>query len=211
MNFTNILKQILSDKVRIAIYQHLSVHPEGITGRALGTLVGTSPFKINRELRHLVAQGIITETVVGRAHLYRLQREHILVQQLILPMLDFERTCIEKLGSTLSQRLTPPPLSIIVYGSVARGEEGPQSDLDLLLVYAGAVTDPGRIAIVGDAVNEWLQRTYGNPVSFQRISITAFQHRAVQRDPLIRSIIKEGRAIAGLTLTEVLDYGRTEI
>lgn len=208
MNFNNIINNILADKVRVEIFKHLSLHTEGLTGRALGILVKTSPFKINRELRHLVAQGIITESVVGRAHLYRFQREHILAQKLILPALEFERSCIENLGKGLYQRLDPSPLSIILYGSVARKEEGPQSDIDLLLVYAEEGKELGRLTVIGDLVSEWLQRTYGNPVSIRRVWISDFQHRAAERDSLIRTIIKEGRSIAGLSLTEVLDYGR---
>ncbi|MBI2346459.1 MAG: nucleotidyltransferase domain-containing protein [Deltaproteobacteria bacterium] len=180
-------------------------NPQGFTGRELGALCKVSPFKINQVLRHLVQNGIVTETVVGRAHLYRLNAYHILVRELIVGNLRFEEEILRGLGAALWTRLIPPPLAIILYGSVARGEEEPRSDLDLLLIYA----DNAPPDAFGEQRGEcalWLAQTYGMPGMLTRMIVSEIQRRAKTKDGLVPQILKEGTSIAGLTIAEVLQY-----
>ncbi len=209
MNFNNIISRLFGDNVKIKVYQVLSLHQEGLTGRGLASLIGTSPFKINQVLRQLEAQGVVQSSVVGRAHLYRLNVTHILVTTFIVPLLEQERGFFQRLGEGIISRLDPhPPLSVILYGSVARGEGDPNSDLDLLLLYDDSQDiSPKGIIATGDRLSEWTSREYGNPISVRRAYVSDFKRRAQEHDLLIRNIIKEGKRLAGLSLTEVLNYG----
>lgn len=206
MNFTNILNKVIGDPVYLQMYRHLFRQPEGVTGRTLATLVGVSPFKINQSLRRLESQGVITVTPVGRANVYRLQCDHLLTKEVILPLLKFEETLLSTLGEAIMQRLTPRPLSILVFGSVARGEESAQSDIDLLLVYAKD-QQPTHIRETFEHIVSYVTSVYSTPVTLQRCSVDELQQRVRAKDPYVRKIIKEGRSIAGLSITEILDYG----
>lgn len=209
MKFTNIISSLLGDIVKINVYKVLSLHQEGLTGRGLAALIGTSPFKINQVLRQLEAQGVVQSSVVGKAHLYRLNISHILVTGFILPLIEQEQEIFRKLGQGIIDRLAPhPPLSVILYGSVARGEEEPDSDLDLLLLYEDSQYISTKDAITANhRVFEWVNREYGNRASIRHDWIADFKRDAAGRDPLVQNIIKEGRSIAGLAMTEVLNYG----
>lgn len=206
MNFTNILNKVIGDPVYLQMYRHLFSQPEGVTGRTLATLVGVSPFKINQSLRRLESQGVITVTSVGRANVYRLQRDHLLTKEVILPLLKFEETLLSTLGEAIMQRLTPRPLSILVFGSVARGEESAQSDIDLLLVY-DKNQQPTKSRETFEHIVGYVTSVYSTPVTLQRCSVDELQQRVRDKDPYVRKIIKEGRSIAGLSITEILDYG----
>lgn len=206
LNFTNILNKVIGDPVYLQMYRHLITQPDGVTGQALATLIGVSPFKINQSLRRLESQGVITVTPVGRANVYRLQRDHVLTKEVILPLLKFEETLLSTLGDAIMQRLTPRPLSMIVFGSVARGEESAQSDIDLLLVYAKDQR-PTNIRETFEHIVEYVTSIYSMPVTLQRCDVHALQQRVREKDPYVRKVIKEGRSIAGLSITEILAYG----
>lgn len=207
MIFRDFLENLFGDRIKVRALRCLVLNHEGLTGRGLASLVGTSHFKMNQVLGDLTGFGIVRMIQAGRANLYRLNEDHITCEKFVLPAFRFEAHLLEDLGQQILLRLDPRPLSVILYGSVARREEGSRSDLDLLLLYEGG-TSPGSIIETGDLLSEWISRTYGNPVSLRRSSIQDFQKRARSKDPLIRNIIREGRVLTGLSTSEVLDYGR---
>lgn len=206
MNYSNALNKLIPDLAALNVYRILAQQEAGVTGRALAALAGVSTFKMHHTLRALVAQGVITKQIVGRAHIYRLHHAHVVVRDVILFMLRYERELLFKLGESLMTQCTPRPISILVYGSVARGEELPDSDIDLLLVYANDATPPPMSEY--GALMEWVTRTYTNPVSIRRARIADIQQPLDEHRALMRNIIKEGRAIAGLSLTDLLSHGQ---
>ena len=208
MKFSHFIENLFGDRAKIRVYRVLTRHSEGMTGRAIACLIDVSPFKINQVLRELVEEGIVEAASVGKANLYRLNRRHVLTRDLVGFLVAYEDGFLKKFGEEIMQRLDPKPLSVILYGSIARGEEGPKSDLDLCLVYADDDPLPGPLTEAGSPLSEWVGRTYGNPVSVIRSLLSDFKQRAQTRDPLMRNVIKEGRVIAGLSITEILDYGR---
>lgn len=205
MRFSSLLERALGDPVKIRTYRLLARHPEGLTGRGIAALIQTSPFKINQVLRQLVEEGILEASVVGKAHLYRFRQGHVLVEELIRHALDFEDRIFESLGGKIIALLNPKPLSVILYGSAARGDEGPTSDLDLYFIYADETKDMS-IAETMRTLSEKITRSYGNPLSFRRARISDFQRLSRERDALTRNVIKEGKVLFGLTMTELLDY-----
>lgn len=204
MKFCNIINDLLADTIHIKVFKILRLHSEGLTGRALGTLAKTSVFKINGVLKSLVAQGVITQVVMGRAHLYRLNEHHILVRDIISYLIDYENNLLNQLGQAIIKKLSFPPLSIIVYGSIARGDENPSSDIDLLLIY----TDKVKLEALSQtgAMIEWINRNYGNMATIRQMKISEFQKPKAEHKILIRNIIKEGKNIGGLSITEILSY-----
>lgn len=206
MEFTTIIPKLLGNPVPIKAVFVLLKNREGITGRSLASLLGVSTFKMHYVLKFLVAQGVLTETVVGRSHLYRIHRDHILVQEVFLPLFRFQEDLFTNLGKDLMRSLKPKPITIILYGSVARGEEKPNSDLDLFLIYKEP-TGSGPVS-ENNLMMEKITRKYGNVVTLRRGVLSEVKERHLARDELIRNIFKEGIVLAGLSLVEVLEYGR---
>lgn len=206
MKFNHIVHELCGDSVYLGITAVLLKSPEGVSGRGLAGLLKVSTFKVHHSLKFLAAQGILKATVVGKSHLYRLNPDHILVRKVILLLLDFQENIYLELGREVMTRLKPKPLSIILYGSVARGEEKPDSDIDLFLVYK-TPRKMGRIS-ENELWMEIVTRRYGNFVSVRRGTIDQLQGRYKERDELMRNIVKEGKVIAGLSMTDLLAYGR---
>lgn len=205
MTFKNVLTAIFGDPVKINALRLLAAHERGLTGRGIAAFLQTSPAKAHRVLHELAEQGILGAAVLGRAHVYRVNKGHVLARHVVLPALRFERDILERLGSDMMQRLRPPPVAILLYGSVARGEESPTSDLDLVVICPIARRD---IKTQVSELSAWLTRTCHNAAMIRVMSIAEFQQGVAQHRSYARNLVKEGRSIAGLTMTEVLTYGR---
>lgn len=103
------------------------------TGRRIHRVLGHgSEHGVRKAADRLVEQGIVTRRQAGQAKLYSLNRSHLAAPY------------VEGLGSLRSQlvkRLKESvhawkkrPAFVFLFGSVARGDAGPESDLDLLVV-----------------------------------------------------------------------------
>jgi len=104
----------------------------------LSARTGLSPQGVRNTLRSLRAAGTVEELGEGRSRLYRPDVGHPLYLSLgSLFHAEKERfeTVMEALGTAL-QTLVPTPLGAWIYGSVARGDDGPDADLELALVAA---------------------------------------------------------------------------
>lgn len=91
-----------------------------------------NPTTAQRSLKWLEYKNLAKKKVLGRSHLYELNRENIIARHLKILYSLWE---IEESGLIREMRETYPQLtSIILYGSVARGEDTSESDIDLLLI-----------------------------------------------------------------------------
>jgi predicted nucleotidyltransferase len=116
------------------------------TGRQLQRLVGTQSHRgVQLVLNRLVRQGVVTRRAAGRANLYALNRQH-LAAPAIEALAHLRQTLVERLRELVAGWQVEPATAVI-FGSVARGEDTPDSDLDLLLIRpAGVDADDGRWA-----------------------------------------------------------------
>ena len=92
-----------------------------------------SEIGIRRSVNRLVQQGIVTATQMGRNQVHELNRDHIAsaaAEHLAGLRLELWRRLRETLGTWEQQ-----PVYSCVFGSAARGDGGPDSDIDILLVH----------------------------------------------------------------------------
>ncbi len=120
-----VLRELLESEAPLSV-AHLS-------GRT-----GLSTQGVRNTLRSLRSAGMVEELGEGRSRLYRPDVGH----PLYLPLgslfhAERERfeTVMEALGTAI-ENLVPAPLGAWIYGSVARGDDGPDADLELALVAA---------------------------------------------------------------------------
>jgi Nucleotidyltransferase domain len=88
---------------------------------------------VRRSLERLVGQGIVRATEMGRNRVHELNRDHVAA-----PIAEFlaglRLEVWKRLRATLKS-WAPQPVYACVFGSAARGDGGPESDLDVLLVH----------------------------------------------------------------------------
>jgi hypothetical protein len=88
---------------------------------------------IRRSLERLVGQGIVRATEMGRNRVHELNRDHVAAPVAEL-LAGLRLEVWKRLRATL-KAWNPQPVYACVFGSAARGDGSPESDIDVLLVH----------------------------------------------------------------------------
>jgi predicted nucleotidyltransferase len=156
------LDDVLGNKLKVRILRLFCTTGGEHTGREMARLTGYSQTYALRALSDLEANGLLFRRDVAKAHLYSLNEEHMLVKELSR-LFDLERDALGKVAQHLKEGLGENLCSIIIFGSVARGEERPGSDIDMVL----ALKD-GSKAVVEDKISPAINISVaasGSPIS----------------------------------------------
>lgn len=164
--------------------------------RTLARLAGVSPAQASRLLPGLVELGLIERREVPPSSLFRLVPEHVAARALLALARSTEAVLAEI--DRLAGALPNPPVSVIVFGSFARGEAGPDSDIDLVVV---------RPADIGEDDDDWSQslerwrndvaRLTGNRVEVLEISAVDAAGKLSSRSSLWADVRRDGRVVHG--------------
>lgn len=104
-----------------------------MTGRELQRVIGRGSHQgIRNAADRLVEQGVVARRSAGNANLYQLNRDHVAATW-IEGLANLPAQVLDRLRDAINgweQR----PVLVVLFGSVARGEATPASDLDLLVV-----------------------------------------------------------------------------
>jgi predicted nucleotidyltransferase len=176
------LLEALFGKTRRSILALLFSHTEEqFHLRKILRLAGISPGGGQRELKRLSEAGLVLRSVKENQVLFQANRDCPIFEELkslitkTAGVVDVLRAALEPLGGSLSFAL--------LYGSVARGEAGRESDIDLLVV--GKVSFEDVVERISRA-QEILRREI-NPVV---MSVDEFQNRMTKGDHVLDTILK---------------------
>lgn len=104
-----------------------------ITGRQIQRLIGRGSHQgIRNAADRLTEQGVVLCRSAGGANFYQLNRDH-LAARWIEELANLPSQLLSRLRDAINAWEQPPILAVL-FGSVARGEATPASDLDLLVV-----------------------------------------------------------------------------
>jgi predicted nucleotidyltransferase len=121
---------------------------EEFSGRRIHRVLGRgSEHGVRKAADRLVGQGILLRRQAGQAKLYKLNRDHVAAPY-IEGLTSLRAQLVERLRKVVSAWGSPAH-TVLLFGSVARGEAGPGSDLDLLVV---------RDASTGEEAPEWREQ-----------------------------------------------------
>lgn len=143
--------------------------------------LGTSPSSLQRELKSLAKSGILERREDGRRTYYRAQTSAPVFNELralfsktvgIIPVLKTE---LERFADRIKWAA--------IYGSVARGEEGGASDIDLLIVGEIGMTE------LVPALRR-LEERFGREVNIVRYSEREFLAKRQSGDRFLNSVLK---------------------
>jgi len=113
---------------------------EEFTGRRIQRMLGrASEPGVRKAADRLVDQGIVLRRRAGRANLYQLNRAHLAAPD-IEALASLRVQLIGRLREAIAGWKCPAGF-VLLYGSIARGEAGPASDLDLLVIRAEATRE----------------------------------------------------------------------
>jgi predicted nucleotidyltransferase len=170
----------------------------------LARLAHVSGAQASRVMPGLVDLGLVARREVPPSSQFRLIREHIAAQA-ILDLARSREIALSRIGAAADQ-LAVPPVSIIVFGSFSRGEAGERSDLDAIVVRPDEVSEDDDVWATG--VERWrneARAVTGNRVEVFEVSRDEVRSRLASKAPLWRDVVRDGIAVHGSTMDELLD------
>lgn len=152
---------------------------------------------MNKVLHRLVGEGVVTTVDAAPAILYELNRDHLAAPAVQL-LLDLRSELVHRLREHI-RVWDAPPVFASLFGSAARGDGGPESDLDLFLLRPRSLdaADPkwsGQAGGLAKAARRWT----GNQVSVIEVGVEELEGPgAAFMGRVVRSVLDEGIALYG--------------
>lgn len=193
------LEQVLGTKAGISILRSLVRYKGRIfTIRGLGRDAGISSVEASRTIEQLERFGIVKVQPVGRAHQISLNDKSYVLNKIIKPILMAEEKTVSEIISILAEHLTRKKIvSAVIYGSVVKGDEKDDSDIDLLVI-----SDDFDFATetIADA-NEEIALVFHTRI--HSIIFTKKEFVSKKKDHLVRSILSSHILVTGLGLEKI--------
>ena len=202
MRYTHPLDDLLSSQARLRILRYLCTVEGKHTGREIARAIGMGETPTNRALKELADTLVVLYRVAGRAHYYRLNEYHALVEQALRPLFAAERAQLDAAIAELLTEVNVPLNVALIYGSVARGEDTWRSDLDVLLVTPTA-DDARRAAECLWQRDADLLRRYG-VISVQALSRDELAARVQRGDKWLVEALRDGVVVRGTSPRRLL-------
>ena len=113
------------------------------SGSDVAKLVGLTPPAVHASLKELYGQDILRRDIVGKQHIYRLNTQGRIVNEILKPAFQKEHSIKEDIRDFLLKKIkdyraATAIKSLILYGSLSRGETHHTSDCDIAVVVRDA-------------------------------------------------------------------------
>lgn len=175
-----------------------------MSGREMARAAGISHVNCSRSLQELSQHGLVKMRKVGRSILYSLNKEHFLVDEILLPLFLKEKRMFLSLTKTILSPLSgPKPISILLFGSqIDEKRARPDSDFDILCV----IPDETNLRKFKSEIS-WseaqVERKFGNRLSLLIMKRNEFLRRKRRRDSLLLEIEEQNRLLFGKHFREI--------
>jgi len=154
---------------------------------------------LSRVLGDFEKENIVSVVRKGRIKLFKLDLNDKFVKDLLIPLFELE----ERIFQSVEERLkTIDAESTVLYGSFARKEARPCSDIDVMVLVRDK-KDVGRMAKKVEKLSEEFLEE--NLILFVDVMAVSEFKKLYERDePLIKKIVKEGKVLSGKDTLEVI-------
>lgn len=159
---------------------------------------------VRKALARLVATGLVHTERIGAAHVYTLNRQH-LAADLVESLSRFRSTFLSRLAAEFDE-WSPAPIHASLFGSFARGEAGPDSDIEVVLIHH-PFPDTQSHDAWGDAidgVSTKIAAWTGNTARIVDLEPQTLRRMVHDHDPLVESWRSDGVDVFGVPLRMML-------
>jgi predicted nucleotidyltransferase len=167
MEFHTLQLDILSSKTKLKIINFLINYDHNMSEREISSILNVSHMSVNRIMKELENLNFAHFVSVGNAHLWKVNKKSYAyksfrkfieaISKIEDPLEDLKQTILTHLPQDLIER-------IVLFGSVAKGQEKPNSDIDLFILVS---TQQHKVKL--ESIFEQLSilclDKYGNPLS----------------------------------------------
>ena len=193
MRYTHPLDDLFGSQARLRILRYLCTTGGEHTGRGIARAIGMGETPTHRALKELGDTLIVLYRVAGRAHYYRLNERHALVERVLSPLFTAENAQRDAAIAEMLADVDVPLDTALVYGSAARGEDDWRSDLDVLLVTATAEDAQRATERIWQRDGDLLRR-YG-VISVRALSRDELAARVQQGEQWLLEALRDSEAV----------------
>lgn len=203
MRINKSLNSILGQKSKVKILRHLSYYKKEVGVRDLAKEIGLVPANTSVALKELEKEGVLIKKRIGRSLIFKLNIGNFLVDSLIAPLFEKERTAKKELFKAISGKIKFPYETIILFGSVAKKSERADSDIDLAIIISNKnKIDEVEADILN--INPEISGKFGNSIAPVIFDKKSFIKKIKGGDKLVKNIIKDGEVVSGKSISELL-------
>ena len=149
------LTQVLGTEANVRLLRELALHGGLLSAPSLVTRTGLAKGSVRTGLDALLAVGMVVMKGSGNVRLHSLRSDHPLGGP-IEALFEAEQARFAAVREAIrmaARKLKPAPVAAYAYGSVASGQDRPDSDLDVLVV----AQDEARVSAMAAAMREALE------------------------------------------------------
>ena len=136
MRPTYSIEQVLGSRSKVRVLRELVALSVPQNAAQIAARTGLTRPAVGTVLAEFAAMGLVSTTPVGNARVHWLVRENAYVQHLVEVVFRFESGVPDMLVADLRRTFAGAAEAVVLFGSYARGEQGPASDIDVVLVTA---------------------------------------------------------------------------
>jgi predicted nucleotidyltransferase len=167
MKFSTLLIDILNSKTKLKIVKFLLTHEASMSEREIASILKVSHMSINRTMRELSEVNFVNFVTIGKAHLWKVNRKSYAfkvlsefikgVSRIKNPLDDLKDMILTNIPKTLIKK-------VVLFGSVAKGEEKTNSDIDVFFLVKDS-KDKEKVSSALEKLSNACLETYGNRLS----------------------------------------------
>ncbi len=203
MRFNKPLDKIFGQKSKIKILRYLVNYKKEMGVREIADAVNLVPANASVVLKDLEKENILMKNKFGRSLVFSLNKNNFLVYSLIIPLFEKERKIKKEFVEFISNRINFPYETIILFGSIAKGTERPDSDIDIAII----IKNKKKVQKIEEEIlniNAEISKNFGNSISPIIFVKKEFVEKMKNNNKLINNIVKNGEVVAGKLISELL-------
>lgn len=198
MDFSNPIGSFIPG-VRGRVLKTLLEAPRPLSIRQMARLSKVSAPQAGNVLDQLTEEGLVLREDIPPAMCYELNREHLLAP-LLCDLNESWSRAVEEI-QTVANSLRPSPVSVILFGSMARKEATSDSDIDVLFVRPSEINEDDDAW--WEAMEMFRVAVYsfcGNDVRIIEYGIEELKERLDEPRGFWESVIEDEIVLSGTTL-----------
>lgn len=167
MKFRDFAESLLGSRVKIKLVRHLLSEGSLSSERELAKLLGLSHTAVNKALKELHENNLISPMRIGNVLIWQLNKDGYAYQFLSGKFEEnIKKNPLSDLKNDIELPLTISSVrKVVLFGSVAEGKEVPNSDIDLFILVEGGKREKDYVLKQAFRLASGVMNKYGNKIS----------------------------------------------
>ena len=197
------LDNILDTKSKVKIIRLFASRRDDFmaSGRQIAKLVNLSPPAVHVALKELYNQDILKRDIIGKQHIYRMNYSSRLVKDILHPAFKKESSIKVDIANFLLKKIKTYKLhgiiSIILYGSITKGETHATSDCDIAIITKDTLSKKAVEDVFIEKISTEFYEYFGISLDAYIKTEKEFMSRLKKKLPPVSTLMKAHAVIYG--------------